>query len=83
MLIEQCAIRYGRDQSCAMLLAVLSASSAVFAANSPGAASTVVTSEVKDTARKAFFEIGGRPTLIQRGLQGHKYCTPSERKRGG
>ena len=62
--------RYGRDQMCAMLLAILSVSSAVFAADSQGTPSTGTSNEVRNTARKAFFETGGRPTLIQRGLQG-------------
>lgn len=64
---------YGRDQTCAMLLAFLSGSSAVFGGNQAGTSS--LTTEAINTARRALTELGGRPVVIQRGVQGIAWNT--------
>lgn len=51
-----------------MLLAFLSGSNAVFGGNPAGTSS--LTTEAINTARRALTELGGRPVVIQRGVQG-------------
>jgi hypothetical protein len=51
-----------------MLLAILASSAAVFGDQTANPAS--YSGEVRNTARRAFFEIGGRAMGVQRGLQG-------------
>lgn len=60
--------RYGRNEACSMLLAILASSAAVFGDQTANPAS--YSGEVRNTARRAFFEIGGRAMGVQRGLQG-------------
>lgn len=59
-----------------MLLAFLAGSNAVFGGNPAGTSS--FTTEAINTARRALTELGGRPVVIQRGVQGmsrvHKDC---------
>jgi hypothetical protein len=49
-----------------MLLAFLSSSNSVFG----GKPANSVTNEAISTARRALTELGGRPIVLQRGLQG-------------
>lgn len=51
-----------------MLLAVLAGSNAVYGGDSAGR--SIATTEALNTARRALTELGGRPMVVQRGMQG-------------
>lgn len=53
-----------------MLVAILSSSSAVYGTDRNGNPLTNISNEARNTARRAFFEMGGRAMGVQRGLQG-------------